>query len=355
MDTIGRLVGEAHYLCSSNVDDICGTHAMGLFHKLIVCLNEMNISDTKNHTNRLKSLISEGKLVFNPKNCQPFETDNYALIIITSNENLPARIDIASGDRRWFVWESNIINTKFSQKDCEKIYKVSRTEEFDADLYYYFNTLKSEDFDFKQAKYRNSKTKSYNKVASYFVPLELLFIKDCIMKQLFMSHRICLSDFKGSRHNEGENVQPEDKTWSYEDDDIDDFEELHYYSNNLFYEDWKVSQIWMMKQFRNWCRNNGFKHSAEKGSRGITGSFIKHNLQSIQQETAPQTRRQIYTINPCDYMVEIINRNFYSEDISKYKKLKKKEDVFISFDDIYKVKKTITIKKKRKKKIASSE
>ena len=60
-------------------------------------------------------MISQSEITFNPKHANMFEAINYALLMITTNEQLPVVLDVLTGDRRWFIFEGNGKNCKISE------------------------------------------------------------------------------------------------------------------------------------------------------------------------------------------------------------------------------------------------
>ena len=180
-DVICRLVGASHYKCSSKVEDFCGDHAEGFLGKLFCVMNEAEISKTGKHKNAIKELISEEKSTCNIKYQRPFEYAVRAMIIVLSNESCPVNLDTCGKDRRWIVMEANDFCAKrWGESMWKKLHAHFRKPEFLRALKQYFQGLDYDAFNYKNAKKQNNKTEAYKKLASYFIPSELLFIQDYI-------------------------------------------------------------------------------------------------------------------------------------------------------------------------------
>jgi len=180
-DVICRLVGASHYKCSSKVEDFCGDHAEGFLGKLFCVMNEAEISKTGKHKNTIKELISEEKSTCNIKYQRPFEYAVRAMVVVLSNESCPVNLDTAGKDRRWIVMEANEFCAKRWGSDMWKfLHNHFKKPEFLRALKQYFQGLNYNAFDYKNAKKQNNKTEAYKKLASYFIPSELLFIQDYI-------------------------------------------------------------------------------------------------------------------------------------------------------------------------------
>ena len=106
VDTIGELLGRKHYITSSKPEDFFGTFAEGFLNKLLVNMNECEGKDTIDFEGRLKSFITESSITINQKGIRPFQVNNYARLIITTNKQNPIKIDITSKDRRYIVFQS---------------------------------------------------------------------------------------------------------------------------------------------------------------------------------------------------------------------------------------------------------
>tara|TARA_R100000231_G_C5330531_1_gene166343 strand:- start:4539 stop:7205 length:2667 start_codon:yes stop_codon:yes gene_type:complete len=319
LNILGKIVGDQHYLTTSNINDIIDTHAMGLFHKLIVNLNEMDLTSTKNLQNRFKSIISESDIMFNPKNAQPFETINYALIVVTSNENLPVTIDLVSGDRRWFCYRGNKKNCTL-QEQWDKVFEITNSEEFKTNVYNYIMSFDCEKFDFKKAKRQNAKGEAYNQISHYFVPNELNFIKDKIINCEFLNKpSFCDLDDEES-DNEVEYI------------------EQPYFKYDEFYKPWDIEAGDLCRDFWDWCKSNRITYGVEKSRKAVLGNFMKHNLEGISKKLDSKTRRAVFTLKPDIIIRDMVQRNLFDENVEEFKLINKEggHDVVekLTFDDL---------------------
>ena len=304
LNILGKIIGDQHYLSTSNINDIIDTHAMGLFHKLIVNLNEMDLTSTKNLQNRFKSIISECDIMFNPKNAQPFETINYSLIVVTSNENLPVTIDLVSGDRRWFCFRGNKKNCTL-QHQWDKVFEITNTDEFKINIYNYIMSFDCKNFDFKKAKRQNAKGEAYNQISHYFVPNEVNFLKDKIINKHFIDED---NDFKP------------------------------YFNYPEFNKDWIIEASVLCNDFWDWCKANRITYGIEKSKKSVLGNFMKHNIEGIEKRIHGKSRRTKFFINPNIFMRDIISRNLFDENVEDFPIINNEGEMKhlekLSFDDL---------------------
>ncbi len=309
LSRIAKVIGESHYLTTSNVKDVIGDYAMGLFHKLIVNLNEMDLTSTKSLTNRFKSIVSENEITFNPKHSNQFEAINYALMVITTNEMIPIVLDVMTGERRWFIFEGNGENCKIKQSKWTDIYKLTDTDEFTKFLYDYYNEIKCEDFDYKKAKRENAKTEAYNNVASLFIPYEMLFLKDWILDR------------------EYEDVDSDDEKNDPLDTGIFKEKEENkikpYYELDSFYKPYTIEIKELLHQFWNWSQQNRISLGEKKNEKSFKGKIMSFNFKDLITGSHSVTRRATIEFRPCDILRQLIEKSAYDDDISKWKQLNK--------------------------------
>jgi len=101
---IRRFIGEKQNCCSVDLDVLVDNRfeSSKLYRKLVCLMGETNFG-VMNKTNRLKALCGQDLVGIEFKNKQPFDTVNYAKIIIASN-SLPVTEDTTDGFfRRWLI------------------------------------------------------------------------------------------------------------------------------------------------------------------------------------------------------------------------------------------------------------
>ena len=184
-DTIGRIIGEAHYYQTTNAEDLFGDHAEGVNNKLLIVMNEMNIKQTGKHADKLKSLITDPTYNINPKNIRPLTIRNLAFIVVLSNQENPIYIDETKRDRRWFIFKGNQKNININGDMWGKLHERIRDPKFIKSLYEYYMNYDLE-FDLNKAKIRNSRRKAYKSVVCRYVKPEILFLQDYIMERRFI-------------------------------------------------------------------------------------------------------------------------------------------------------------------------
>lgn len=312
LSRIAKVIGESHYLTTSNVKDVIGDYAMGLFHKLIVNLNEMDLTSTKSLTNRFKSIVSENEITFNPKHSNQFEAINYALMIITTNEMIPIVLDVMTGERRWFIFEGNGCNCTINQDKWSKIYKMTDTDEFTKFLYDYYNDMDCESFDFKKAKRENAKTEAYNNVASLFIPYEMLFLKDWILDKSFDPSCLLVEDsdeeydelgYKIGKKNNPKYIKPKKKT---------------YYELETFYKPYTIEIKKLLYKFWEWSQENRISLGEKKNEKSFKGKLMSFNFKNMTTHKDSTSRRASIQFRPCDILRQLIEKSAYDDDMEKW-------------------------------------
>lgn len=98
-------------------------HNSVLINKIFCSVNELPSIDIgkKDGFDTLKSLITDTKLIVEPKNINPFEINNYIRFIFSTNNEMSLHIEI--GDRRFFILKVS----KKHKNDIEYFTKLSKT------------------------------------------------------------------------------------------------------------------------------------------------------------------------------------------------------------------------------------
>ncbi len=177
LDVIGNMIGQDHYITSSNPKDFFGEHAEGFYRKLLVNINEAEGKDTFDFEGKIKSFITEDTITVNPKFVRPTKVQNFANLIIFTNKPCPIPIDVRSVDRRMVVYETSDRFLRFNSKSWIKMYDHFRKPEFMKALYRYYMNL-----DISNVDWRNDRpiTKAYREMCSRFIPTEVLFFEEYI-------------------------------------------------------------------------------------------------------------------------------------------------------------------------------
>jgi hypothetical protein len=179
LEAIGNIIGQAHYISSSNPKDFFGDYAEGIYRKLLVNINECEGKDTFDYEGRLKSIITEDKMTLNPKFVRQYTINNYARLIIFTNKPNPVPIDVRSKDRRYVVYQSTekYLDKKYGTTFWNKLVAHLRKPEFIACLYEDLNSI-----DLNKIKWKESRpiTKAYLEMCKLYVPVEAMFLESWI-------------------------------------------------------------------------------------------------------------------------------------------------------------------------------
>tara|TARA_R110000744_G_scaffold85918_1_gene167882 strand:- start:2896 stop:5646 length:2751 start_codon:yes stop_codon:yes gene_type:complete len=304
LDVFGNIVGQEHYITTSKIGDICDTHAEGLYHKLIANMNEMGFGDSEKYANVLKSLCSENTMIINPKNVRPFKIHNHALLIITSNENLPIKLDIMNSDRRNCIFKGNGHNiAKYKGKGVwKKLVEYFKKEQFLKSYYDYLMSLDIDSYDYTLAKRNNEQKPAYNSVAQYFYPAELLFFKDFINLGMFTSEEEEEEDSTDEDTDllpTGYSYFPDSSLWTCT-------PEKHYYE----YKDFTSNKSFRLKEllstFKSWCKSNGFGYSSEKSCKSFSNKIF--NLKLPLVKATNNKNQTVVKFIPSDLLLNLYNK-----------------------------------------------
>jgi hypothetical protein len=178
LDAIGRIMGQGHYISSSNPKDFFSDYAEGFYRKLIVNLNECEGKDTFDFEGKIKSFITESKITINPKHIKPTEIDNHARAIIFTNKPNPIPIDVKSKDRRFVVYQGTevYLDDKYGKIFWGKLVDHFKRDDFISCLY--DNLNKRDLTDFKKTK--RPITNAYLEMCKQYVPVECVFMEKYI-------------------------------------------------------------------------------------------------------------------------------------------------------------------------------
>jgi len=183
LNSVGRVIGDRHYISSSKCSDFFGEHAEGFANKLLVNMNEVEGKDTMDLQGRMKEFITEDKITVNMKFIRPIPIKNYALLVLFSNKSNPIQIDVKSGDRRWVVFKSTdklLDKKKYGDTLWTKLNETFMRDEFVAELYDFLNTRDLSKFN---AVRERPLTESYKQLCFLSIPKEVLFLEYLFTKQ----------------------------------------------------------------------------------------------------------------------------------------------------------------------------
>ena len=304
LTTNSQIFGEFHYISTTNLNDIVGTHAEGLPSKLVVNLNEINFADSSKKKDALKGIVSEDRARVNAKNIRPYDVDVFALIVATSNNNCCLCIDTKNGDRRWFVFESNETNKLLEKIKMPNgknrwdylINKVWSSKKFIQQLYLYYKWLDRNDevknFDFTGVQREMSRSDSYFRLAQYCIPMSSLFFSSYIM------NCNCLDGV------------------NYMNDDID-----NYYNYDSFYKPKRMTLKELHKDYEEWYMSMRPNGEFIKGTRQFKNELNGFRFKSLSFSVGTGNKTMV-EFKPCYLLEELHSRKFVNVDIDSWDKQK---------------------------------
>lgn len=171
---------EDYYISSSNIQDFFGNHANGFYRKLLVNLNECQM--TKNafdYEGKIKSFISEDTITLNEKFEKAKTVRNVSRVIITTNKPNPIPIDVRTVLRRFNVFRSTdkfLDKKKYGKKFWEKCDSHFTSDDFISVFYEFLNNR-----DISNANLTKTiLTKQYVEMFKHYIPPEVLFMEHFI-------------------------------------------------------------------------------------------------------------------------------------------------------------------------------
>jgi len=181
LDIIGSIINRQHYTTTSEINDIFGAHSEGFSNKLLINLNEIDITSTYNLENRIKSFITEDTIGTNFKNVRCSSINNVARVIFTSNKSHIMPIDIKTGDRRFVIFQSTqkyaTCTKKYNGEFWSNFIKSVKKDSFISCLYNDLNKI-----DLNGIDWVNNRpiTKAYLEQAKNNIPIEGMFMSKYI-------------------------------------------------------------------------------------------------------------------------------------------------------------------------------
>ena len=157
----------------------------GLKGKLLINLNEISLAATREHGNKIKSLVSEDTAIINPKNINAHEIKSYGRVLVTTNEQNSIRLDSTSNERRWLAFRATDKYMKWSEDQWENIFKDINKPEVIASWYQYLNSRDLSNYSFKKER-KLCFSETYLALIKTNLPSVIEYIIHIIEEELFL-------------------------------------------------------------------------------------------------------------------------------------------------------------------------
>ena len=138
LDVFRDIIGNDYYYSTSCLDNLLGNFNAGIEGKILINLNEATWGGDKKKEGRLKELITENQITINQKNVKAYSIDNYANVVVTSNNDWI--LGINKNDRRWQMITCS--NQKFDNHYYSKLANTDKQQ-----LVNYFHSLDLNNYD----------------------------------------------------------------------------------------------------------------------------------------------------------------------------------------------------------------
>lgn len=164
-----KILGEDYFFSSTNIDDMYGTFAPGLKHKLLVNVNELDSAGAHKYVERIKSSITDESITFQAKHVMTVSLKNYARFVLSTNNRNVIKAGVS--DRRFAAVECD----SSRRNDSTYFEPISQLMDDDRTARAFYNFLKNRDI----SSWKPSKrplTKLYKDMRALSVPLLSLWL-----------------------------------------------------------------------------------------------------------------------------------------------------------------------------------
>ena len=138
LDVIRDIMGSDYYYSTSCLENLLGNFNAAIEGKILINLNECTWGGDKKKEGRLKELITENQITINQKNVKTYSIDNYANVVVTSNNDWI--LGINKNDRRWQMVTCS--NQKFDSSYYKLLAGVDKQH-----LCNYFHSINLDNYD----------------------------------------------------------------------------------------------------------------------------------------------------------------------------------------------------------------
>ena len=107
LETIEKVIGSDLFNSSSKPKDYFGDIASAHFNKILVNLDESKKSGNIDLEGMIKEFVTKATINVRQMYKDTFTADNYARLVVTTNNSACLPIDFASGDRRFVIFRTN--------------------------------------------------------------------------------------------------------------------------------------------------------------------------------------------------------------------------------------------------------
>lgn len=177
LDWIGlKILGPDYYFSSTNIEDVFGTFAPGLKHKLLVNVNEVDAAGAQKYVERIKASITDDSITFQAKNVMTVSLKNYARFVLTTNNRNV--IEASSSDRRFAAVECDSSRCN----DHDYFSQITPLLEDDRYTKAFFEFLRARDIS-EWIPSKRPMTKLYKQMKELSIPILSLWLIDLIQDQ----------------------------------------------------------------------------------------------------------------------------------------------------------------------------
>ena len=154
MDTIKKVIGEHNFSQEPNYKEAYfSKHSNAHANKLLVNADESSAAGNFDLEGLIKSFITKTTITIDEKYQKPYELENFARMIFTSNKLMALPIDFKTGDRRFDLFKSARKFSKLrrdNQGECDRFFghygDVIKSDYFPALMYNYLNSIDISDW-----------------------------------------------------------------------------------------------------------------------------------------------------------------------------------------------------------------
>ena len=140
-----KIIGSDYVYTTDKIDNIVGNFNANISNKLLIQLNEAKSFDGHSSVAALKHLITTTTVEINQKNVKSYKLDNYARLLLFSNETNV--VQITAEDRRYVVIKSG---NKLDQEFYTGLYDDLKNKDIIQSVYHFLSNRDISEFKFTE-------------------------------------------------------------------------------------------------------------------------------------------------------------------------------------------------------------
>ena len=181
IDILVKLIGQQYTTRTQSFNTLFGNFNSGVKNKLLIQLNEVSGNDGYKQKEDLKVFITQKTVEINEKMLKPYILQNYARLLICTNNNNP--VEITADNRRYFVIEAG---NKQKRDYYDNMYdNILNNNDAMSAIFNYLYKYDLTDFKIKQFPITNK----MKRMMEHNINPIYYFLKDTINESVFLDNK----------------------------------------------------------------------------------------------------------------------------------------------------------------------